>query len=424
VVLRLSSHEYVSNFRQYPKCLQCHPCPRSKLHLRSCQVQGLLAHVSSTNSCSQLRSQLCCPHRCNRARHTFSSKRDLVSFQSRTKPGTRRLSLCLFLTPHLTYEQIHMKLMCKYAPCPDWWYGILLFISIMLGLATVLAYDSQLPWWGYFVSLLIALIFLVPTCMIYGIANIQLSLNVISPFLAGYMLPGRPIGVMLFKVFSTVTLGQAELFSSDLKLAHYMKIPPKTAFTAQVAAAVWSCFVQIAVMNWTLDNIADVCTRLQPGHFTCPNGRAFFSNSITWGVIGPDRMFGPGTTYSSIHYFWLIGAMLPVLFYVVIRLAPKSPARYLNAPIMLGAMAWLPPAAPISFSSWAIIGLIFNYWIMRKWPGWWHKYNYITAAGLDSGLVIATIVIFFAITLKDYTIPQWWGNIKPYETTVCGPFRL
>lgn len=47
--------------------------------------------------------------------------------------------------------------------------------------------------------------------MILGISNIYLSLNVISPFLAGFMIPGRPIGVMMFKVFSTITLGQAQV---------------------------------------------------------------------------------------------------------------------------------------------------------------------------------------------------------------------
>jgi hypothetical protein len=85
---------------------------------------------------------------------------------------------------------------------------------------------------------------------------------------------------------------------------------------------------------------------------------------------------------------------------------------------MLGAMAWLPPATPLSFSSWVIVGLTFNYWIKRRWPGWWQTYNYVTAAGLDSGLVISTIVIFFAITLPNVTIPQWWGNVAVYETTV------
>ncbi|KAF2262978.1 small oligopeptide transporter [Lojkania enalia] len=322
-----------------------------------------------------------------------------------------------FKTARNQGDDVHMRLMVKYAPCPDWWYGVLLFISVMFGLATVLAYDSQLTWWAYFVSIFVALVFIIPTCMIFGIANIQLSLNIISPFLAGYMIPGRPIGVMIFKVYSTIILGQAQLFSGDLKLAHYMKIPPRTAFSAQLVAALWASFVQIAIMNWTLGNIPEVCTPLQRGHFTCPNGRAFFSSSITWGVLGPDRMFGPGTIYQAIHWYWLVGALLPILFYMLIRIAPKSPARYLNAPVMLGAMAWLPPATPLSFSSWAIFGLIFNYWIMRKCPDWWHKYNYITAAGLDSGLIISTIIIFFAITLPNVQVPRWWGNVKVFETT-------
>lgn len=37
----------------------------------------------------------------------------------------------------------------------------------------------------------------------------NVALNVLSPFLAGFMIPGKPIGVMVFKVFSTITLGQA-----------------------------------------------------------------------------------------------------------------------------------------------------------------------------------------------------------------------
>lgn len=72
----------------------------------------------------------------------------------------------------------------------------------------------------------------------------------------------------------------------------------------------------------------------------------------------------------------------------------------------------------MSFSSWVIFGLIFNYWIRRRWGGWWHTYNYITAAGLDSGLILSTIVIFFAIILPNVSIPQWWGNTAPYKTMV------
>lgn len=40
-----------------------------------------------------------------------------------------------------------------------------------------------------------------------------------------------------------------------------MKIPPKVTFWCQVMATIWAAFVQIAVMNWTLGNIPDVCAK-------------------------------------------------------------------------------------------------------------------------------------------------------------------
>ncbi|KAL1966252.1 hypothetical protein VTN77DRAFT_4605 [Rasamsonia byssochlamydoides] len=297
---------------------------------------------------------------------------------------------------------IHFKFMSKYRDCPQWWYGALFVVSMALGLATVLGIHHSFP---------------IPTCMILAITNISLALDVLSPFLGGYMIPGRPIAIMVFKVYSTIFFGQAQTYAGDMKLAHYIKVPPRTVFSCQVAATIWAAFVQIAVMNWTLDNIDQVCTPEQPAHFTCPNGKTF-SNSITWGVIGPKRMLGSDSIYAKFEWFWLIGALLPVLFYTLARMFPKSPVRLLNAPVMLGAMSWLPRATPLSFAVWVIVGLIFNYWIRRRWPGWWHEYNYLTAAALDSGLILSTIVIFLAITLPNVNVPQWWGNTAPFEATL------
>jgi OPT family small oligopeptide transporter len=154
---------------------------------------------------------------------------------------------------------IHMKLMRKYKDAPEWWYVVLLVISLALGLATVLGFNSQLPWWAFFVSNILAALFMVPTSSILAMSNIALALNVLSPFLAGFMIPGRPIGVMIFKVYSTITLGQAQTYTADLKMAHYMKVPPRITFWCQVIATIWASFVQIAVMNWTLGNIDNVC---------------------------------------------------------------------------------------------------------------------------------------------------------------------
>ncbi|KAI0429367.1 OPT family small oligopeptide transporter [Xylaria sp. FL1042] len=321
-----------------------------------------------------------------------------------------------FKTARNQEPDIHLKLMRKYTDAPDWWYLALLLASVALGLGTALGYDTQLPWWAFLVSVILSLAFVVPTGMVLAISNILLSLNVVSPFIAGFIIPGRPIAVMVFKVFSVITLGQAQTYSMDLKLAHYMKIPPRITFWCQVVPTFWAVFVQIAVMNWTLGHIPEACSLTQSSHFTCPNGRAFFSASIVWGVIGPQRMFGPGSLYVNFNWFWLIGGVLPVVFWVMVRKLRIDFARHLNAPILLGAMAWLPPATPLSFSTWAIAGLVFNYFIRKHYNGWWRKYNYLTAAGLDAGLIISTIIIFFAIILPNVTIPQWWGNVDVYET--------
>ncbi len=177
--------------------------------------------------------------------------------------------VCLFHGKEIVYRfkasrdqepDVHLKMMRKYVEAPDWWYITLFAASVALGLGTALGYDSQLPWWAFFVSVIMALVFVMPTSMIMGISNIVLSLNVISPFIGGYMLPGQPIGVMVFKVFSTITLGQAQTYSADLKLAHYMKVPPRVTFWCQVVASIWAVFVQIAVMNWALGNIPEICT--------------------------------------------------------------------------------------------------------------------------------------------------------------------
>jgi len=57
----------------------------------------------------------------------------------------------------------------------------------------------------------IALIFFIPVGIIEAISNFQLGLNVIAEFIAAYVLPGKPIANMTFKVYGymvyTIRLG-------------------------------------------------------------------------------------------------------------------------------------------------------------------------------------------------------------------------
>lgn len=61
------------------------------------------------------------------------------------------------------------------------------------------------------------------------------SLNVITEFIIGYLYPGYPVANMCFKVYGYISMKQAITFLQDFKLGHYMKIPPREMFTAQVS---------------------------------------------------------------------------------------------------------------------------------------------------------------------------------------------
>lgn len=181
-------------------------------------------------------------------------------------------------------------------------------------------------------------------------------------------------------------------------------------FMAQVVATTFSCFIQVAVLNFALTNIKDVCTPHQAEHFTCPGGKVFFSASVIWGLIGPARIFSPGQIYSGLFWFFLVGAVTPIIFYFAARKWPKSPIKYLMAPLLFGGAGSIPPATPLNYLSWGIVGYVFQKHIRTKYFGWWSRSNYLTSSGLDLGLALSTLFIFFAFTLSNVQAPNWWGN--------------
>lgn len=187
-----------------------------------------------------------------------------------------------------------------------------------------------------------------------------------------------------------------------------MKIPPRTMFTAQVAATTVSCFVQVGVLNFALKNIEGVCTKDQPQHFTCPGAKVFFSASVIWGLLGPQRIFSPGQVYSTLLIMFPIGAALPVVLYYLSKKWPKSVWQYAMAPIILGGGGSIPPASPLNYLTWGIVGFLFQKVIRGRYFAWWSRLNYLTASGLDTGLALSTLVIFFVFTFNNISAPKWW----------------
>jgi len=305
---------------------------------------------------------------------------------------------------------IHLKLMRKYKEAPEWWFIATFAISFAFAMICSQVYTTHLTWWALIIALLLGIVFFIPVSMIYAITANAPGLNVITEFIIGYMQPGKPVAMMMFKSFGYMMEYNAMTYTSDMKIGHYMKIPPRSMFRGQLFAVVWLSIVQVCVYNFLRNNIEGICTPEAKAGLVCPGARTYFTASIIWGVIGPGRMFGPGSMYSWIHYFWIIGVGATVVAWLLARRYPKTWLRYVYMPAVFSASGLIPPATCYMLLCYILFGTIFNVVIKRKFPGWWYQYNYILSGALDIGNGLCALSIVLFIGLTDSAFPEWWGN--------------
>lgn len=126
----------------------------------------------------------------------------------------------------------------------------------------------------------LAFIYTIPIGVIAAITNQQIGLNVIAELIIGYALPGRPLAMMMFKTWCYITMLQAIGFTSDFKLGHYMKIPPRSMFSCQVVATIISGTSQLVMQAWLFSNVEDLCSPTQKEGFICPSTSVFGNASV------------------------------------------------------------------------------------------------------------------------------------------------
>ncbi|KAG6920129.1 hypothetical protein DXG01_004895 [Tephrocybe rancida] len=280
-------------------------------------------------------------------------------------------------------DDIHAKLMRNYPEVPDWWY--LSAFAVFFSLAVV---------------------------------AVEITLNILAQIIPGTLLPGNPLANMLFKAYSVQTLAEATSFIQDLKLGHYIKVPPRATFLekltgiVQLVATCLAAFVQVGVKTWIFAHVEDICDINQKSQLTCPHNQVFFTASAVWGLIGPSRQFGSGSIYHPHLYAMVIGVFLPLPFWFWQRRYPNSWIKYVSTPVILNGVSAIPPATGINYSSWFAVAFVFQYLIRKRNFAWWSKFNYVLSAALDSGTVISLIFIFFSLQFpKNGTISvNWWGN--------------
>ncbi|TFK95330.1 OPT oligopeptide transporter protein-domain-containing protein [Pterulicium gracile] len=316
----------------------------------------------------------------------------------------------------------HSRMMRSYSAVPSWWYQLLSAVSLLLILVGIEIFPTNLPSWGGILAALLAFLTSVPIAMIQAITNQQVSLNVIYGLLAGYLWPGRPLANMVFKTIGFIGTNQAVGFAGNLKLGHYMKVPPRTMFSVQVVAAVVGVLMSVMIQESLFTFIPDLCSPTQASGYICPSTTGLGTSSIIMGGIGPARLFGAaspgGVSYSPLLWAFLLGGLAPIPFYILARKQPLSIWRYINMPIFFSGIGFMPSATGINYASWLLTGFIFQYYIRKKYFMRWMRYNYILSAGLDAGTALAIVAIFFLLALPVVggVQFQWWGNTVWQQT--------
>jgi OPT family small oligopeptide transporter len=248
-----------------------------------------------------------------------------------------------------TEDDVHNRLMRRYDDAPLTWYLVTFAVMLAIGIFVVEHYPVYLPWYGLLLALGISTLLFIPVGIVAAITNQQSSLYLICQLVCGVVFPGRPVANMVFVTYGYISSAQGIKFSSDLKLGHYMKIPPKILFQVQMVSTLVASVTQIVVLNWMFAYIPNICTPDAVNGFTCPIARVHFNGSILWGVIGPRRFFGPGALYRPLVWAFLIGAITPVLVWCVGRRRPeKSLWRKINLPVLFGSLSFIPPAVSVS----------------------------------------------------------------------------
>ncbi|KAJ0588836.1 putative oligopeptide transporter, OPT superfamily [Helianthus annuus] len=331
--------------------------------------------------------------------------------------------------PDTKKVDVHTRLMRAYKQVPMWWFLVILVLNVALILFACIHYSDtlQLPWWGVLLACGVAIAFTLPIGIIAATTNQAPGLNIITEYMMGYLYPGYPVANMCFKVYGYISMVQALTFIQDFKLGHYMKIPPRAMFMAQVVGTIISVIVYQVTAWMLMASIPNLCnTALLPkdSQWKCPMDHVFYDASVIWGLVGPQRIFGNLGVYSSINYFFLVGAILPFLVWIAHKCFPtKTWIRKIHLPVLLGATAMMPPASAVNYTSWLFLAFLSGYVVFKFYPEAWQRYNYILAGGLDAGTAFMSVFLFLGLQNPGYRLTGGGIAVKVARWLLVQPLQ-
>ncbi|PSR75458.1 OPT oligopeptide transporter protein-domain-containing protein [Coniella lustricola] len=336
-----------------------------------------------------------------------------------------------------------------YPEVPEWWYGLVFAFGFAISVAACVAWPTQTPWWSILAVTAVGAVLTIPWVVIESIAATGISLNVIWQVLPGIWFPGQPLPQLVLLMLGGAFEQMAGGFTTDLKYAHYAKLPPRAVFRGHVSACVVNCFLYCAILEVMLayynsDNT--LCQWDNKEHMVCAYAQSVYASTILFGAFGTNNMF---KLYPALPWLFLAGALLGLAWVAAETYLPRFKTAVLRARVFgagLGdaardaryaaferrlwdpaarVLACLHPAIALSGAlnwagntnlAYATLGIylawLFQFYLKRRYTAWWGKYAYMVFAGLTVGVAVSGLVVTLVFSFgagKNANL-AWWGN--------------
>ena len=143
----------------------------------------------------------------------------------------------------------HTRMIRKYPEVPEWWYMCVLAGGFAVSVAACCGWPTQTPWWSIVVVTAVGGVLTIPWVIIESIASTGIGLNVIWQVLPGLIWPGKPLPQLVILMLGGAYEQEAGGFTTDLKYAHYAKMPPRAVFRAHLLSSMLNCVIYCGILE-------------------------------------------------------------------------------------------------------------------------------------------------------------------------------
>jgi hypothetical protein len=182
-------------------------------------------------------------------------------------------------------NDIHNKLMNEYQELPEWMWGTSVVLCTICAVVFCHVSPFHTPIWAAILAVVIGIISTYINGFLIAISGSYVRLSLLADIIMGYLIPGQTVPFMVFRSLESGVVTGGLSLVADLKLSHYLHIPPIAMIAAQILG------VMIGIVFNTLTTFFILDVMVEPKIFVDAawNGRkyvAFVNSGGLWGAIG------------------------------------------------------------------------------------------------------------------------------------------